>query len=231
MAADASAAQRAYDEIKRLILDGALPVRSRLDLEDLARRVGVSSMPVRLALNLLNAERLVRPGEHSGYEVALWPAAELAQLYEWRGALLTLVLPSTASAPELQRLARTQPYAQAVETVMRMLEGGANPNLRRSALNADERLRAARVAEARHSWRCSGRVRSAGDRDCPEDEAREHSDEVISTTPHSRRRGHTRAHRPEGAPAERCAAVNAYLIFMLISSVIVARPRILLLGE
>ncbi|MBL8544849.1 MAG: GntR family transcriptional regulator [Hyphomonadaceae bacterium] len=148
MAADASAAQRAYDEIKRLILDGALPVRSRLDLEDLARRVGVSSMPVRLALNLLNAERLVRPGEHSGYEVALWPAAELAQLYEWRGALLTLVLPSTASAPELQRLARTQPYAQAVENVMRMLEGGANPNLRRSALNADERLRAARVAEA-----------------------------------------------------------------------------------
>ena len=148
MAVDASAAQRAYDEIKRLILDGALPVRSRLDLEDLARRLGVSSMPVRLALNLLNAERLVRPGEHSGYEVALWPAAELAQLYEWRGALLTLVLPSTASAPELQRLARTQPYAQAVETVMRMLEGGANPNLRRSALNADERLRAARVAEA-----------------------------------------------------------------------------------
>lgn len=145
MAVDASAAQRAYDEIKRLILDGALPVRSRLDLEDLARRLGVSSMPVRLALNLLNAERLVRPGEHSGYEVALWPAAELAQLYEWRGALLTLVLPST---PELQRLARTQPYAQAVETVMRMLEGGANPNLRRSALNADERLRAARVAEA-----------------------------------------------------------------------------------
>lgn len=147
MAVDASAAQRAYDEIKRLILDGALPVRSRLDLEDLARRLGVSSMPVRLALNLLNAERLVRPGEHSGYEVALWPAAELAQLYEWRGALLTLVLPSTASAPELQRLARTQPYAQAVESVMRMLESGANPNLRRSALNADERLRAARVAE------------------------------------------------------------------------------------
>ena len=99
MAVDASAAQRAYDEIKRLILDGALPVRSRLDLEDLARRLGVSSMPVRLALNLLNAERLVRPGEHSGYEVALWPAAELAQLYEWRGALLTLCLLYTSPSP------------------------------------------------------------------------------------------------------------------------------------
>ncbi|MFN3463220.1 MAG: GntR family transcriptional regulator [Terricaulis sp.] len=148
MAVDASAAQRAYTEIKRLILDGALPVRSRLDLEDLARRLGVSSMPIRLALNLLTAERLVRPGEHSAYEVALWSAAELAQLYEWRGALLALVLPSTLSAPELQRLARTQPYAQAVESAMRMLEHGANPNLRRSALNADERLRAARVVEA-----------------------------------------------------------------------------------
>jgi len=148
MAVDASAAQRAYQELKRLILDGSLPARSRLDLEDLARRLGVSSMPIRLALNLLNWERLVRPGKHSAYEVALWSGAELAQLYEWRGALLTLVLPSTASALELQRSARTQMYAQAVESVMRLLEDNANPNLRRAALNADERLHAARMVEA-----------------------------------------------------------------------------------
>jgi DNA-binding GntR family transcriptional regulator len=148
MAADTTAAQRAYDEIKRLIIDGSLPARSRLDLEDLARRLGVSSMPIRLALNLLNWERLVRPGEHSAYEVALCSATELAQLYEWRGSLLTLVLPSTASATELQRLARTQPYTQAVGSVMRLLETGANANLKRAALNADERLHAARAVEA-----------------------------------------------------------------------------------
>ncbi|MEQ1493725.1 MAG: GntR family transcriptional regulator [Devosia sp.] len=142
-----SAAQRAYDEIKRLILDGSLPARSRLDLEDLARKLGVSSMPVRSALSLLTWERLVRPGEHSAYEVALWSAPELAQLYEWRGVLLTLVLPTAVSGPELERLARTQPYVQAVESVMRLLEDGANANLKRAALNADERLHVARVAE------------------------------------------------------------------------------------
>lgn len=105
-------------------------------------------MPIRLALSLLNAERLVRSGKHSAYEVALWSGIELGQLYEWRGALLTLVLPSTAPASELQRSARTQPYAQAVESVMRLLEEGANSNLARAALNADERLRAARMVEA-----------------------------------------------------------------------------------
>lgn len=147
MAADTSAARRAYDEIKQRILGGALPVRSRIDVEGLARSLGLSSMPVRQALSLLTWERLVRPGRHSAYEVALWSEAELAQLYEWRGALLTLALPISASGPELKRIARTQPYAEAVHVVMRMIETGANFELRRAALNADERLFASRKVE------------------------------------------------------------------------------------
>lgn len=148
MAPEASAAQRAYSEIKRMILEGVLPARARLDMEDLARMLGLSSMPVRLALSLLSAERLVRPGEHAAYEVALWSAHELAELYEWRGMLLNLALPSKAAGSELKRTARTQPYAQAVASVMRLLETEANANLKRAALNADERLHAARMIEA-----------------------------------------------------------------------------------
>jgi len=142
-----SAARRAYEEIKERVLDGRLPVRSRIDVEVLARDLGVSSMPVRQALGLLTWERLVRPGKRSAYEVALWSEMELAHLYEWRGALLMLVLPCNAAGSELMRIARTQPYAQAVASVMRRVEEGANSNLRRAAANADDRLHAARLAE------------------------------------------------------------------------------------
>lgn len=147
MPADNNAAQRAYEEIKRKILGGVLAVRARIDVEALARELGLSSMPVRQALGLLRWERLVRPGEHSAYEVALWSEHELAHLYEWRGALLTLALPTLASGPELKRIARTQPYAEAVHAVMRLIENGANLELCRAALNADERLFAARNIE------------------------------------------------------------------------------------
>jgi len=148
MAADTSAAQRAYDEIKRMILDGALGVRTRIDVEALAGELGLSSMPVRQALGLLRWERLVRPGRRSAYEVALWSEQELAHLYEWRGALLTLALPVLASGSDLKRVARTHPYAEAVHAVMRLIEERANAELRRAAINADERLFAARRVEA-----------------------------------------------------------------------------------
>lgn len=142
-----SAARRAYEEIKARVLDGRLAVRTRIDVEVLARDLGVSSMPVRQALGMLTWERLIRPGQHSAYEVALWSEIELAHLYEWRGALLGLALPSAASGPDLKRTARTQAYASAVYEVMRLIEADANFELRRAAINADERLWAARQVE------------------------------------------------------------------------------------
>lgn len=147
MAPETSAARRAYEKIKQQILDGTLPVRGRIDVEALARSLGLSSMPVRQALGQLTWERLVRPGRQSGYEVTLWSEVELAQLYEWRGALLVLALPVNAAVSELKRTARTQPYAQAVFNVMRMIDEQGNLELRRAATNADERLTAARMIE------------------------------------------------------------------------------------
>lgn len=142
-----TAARRAYEEIKRRILDGRLPVRSRIDVEIIAREQGISSMPVRQALSLLTWERLVRPGRHSAYEVALWSETELRDLYAWRGALLGFSLPIAASAIELKRIARTRPYPASVFEAMRVIEASANPELRRAAINADERLWVAREVE------------------------------------------------------------------------------------
>jgi DNA-binding FadR family transcriptional regulator len=147
MVSDASAVSRAYAAIKALIISGALPVRSRIDVEKLARELGISSMPVRQALTVLMWQRLVRPGQHAAYMVALWSAAELAELYAWRATLLTLTLPGAAAGSELMRIARTELYPQAFVRVMRLLESNANAELRLCAIDADERLQVARAAE------------------------------------------------------------------------------------
>ena len=147
MSAPVSAAERAYSEIKAMILSGALPVRARLDVERLARAVGLSSMPVRQALARLSWEGLVRAGATSGYSVALWSERELAELYQWRGHLFAMVALRKVSGPELVRIARTRPYAEAFADISRAIEEGANSELRRSAKIADERLHLARVVE------------------------------------------------------------------------------------
>jgi DNA-binding GntR family transcriptional regulator len=147
MAPETSAARRAYEEIKLSILEGRLPVRSRIDVQALARSLGLSSMPVRQALSLLTWERLVRTSQPPGYQVALWSEAELAELYGWRGALLLLAAPNAASGEELRRIARTQPYGQAAWNVMRAIELGTNGELQRAARSADERLHIARAVE------------------------------------------------------------------------------------
>lgn len=143
-----SALRRAYEGLKRLIRSDELPVRTRIDIQAVARTLRVSTMPVRQALSLLVAERLVRVSQQSGYEVALYTEAELADLYEWRGDLLGLCLPSLTAAQDLIAAAKFAPYPEAVEAVMQLLASGANGELRRASRSADERLFASRTVEA-----------------------------------------------------------------------------------
>lgn len=147
MAPETNAGRRAYEEIKQRILDGRLPVRTRVDVQALARTLAMSAMPVRQALGRLTWERLVCIVQPRAYQVALWSEAELAQLYAWRGALMLMAEPNSASARELRSIARTQPYSQSMWNVMRALEQGTNAELQRAAMSADERLYIARAAE------------------------------------------------------------------------------------
>lgn len=147
MAPDLSAAARVYAEIKHMILSGRLPVRTRIEIEPLARTLGVSSMPVRQALSQLAWERLVRAGAPSGYVVALWSEQELAALYKWRGQLLSMIGARAADVSELLGIVRAEPYPDAFARVMRVLEEGANNELRRAARSADDRLHLARAVE------------------------------------------------------------------------------------
>lgn len=146
MAPETRAGARAYQEIKRAILSGELRQRQRLDIDELAARWRVSATPVRHALAVLTAERLVTAHVSRGYRVAFWSEAELAALYEWRWQLAGLGLDSFQGLPAETSAAAT--HADAVAGLIGALTACANEEVRRAALAADERLTAAYRVES-----------------------------------------------------------------------------------
>ena len=71
-------------ELRRDILSGRMIPGSNLPQEDLAQRYGVSRIPVRDALNLLAAEKLVRIRPNRGACVIRFTRAELAEAFSLR---------------------------------------------------------------------------------------------------------------------------------------------------
>lgn len=65
----ASKKEAVYDAIRTAILQGDLPPGERLVIDTLARKLGVSAIPVREALQLLQADGLVDIKPHSGATV------------------------------------------------------------------------------------------------------------------------------------------------------------------
>ena len=63
-------AETVTDQLRTLILDGSLGIGVQLKQEALARRFGVSRIPVREALKRLEAEGLVAHTAHQGSVVA-----------------------------------------------------------------------------------------------------------------------------------------------------------------
>lgn len=74
-------------ELRRVILDGAVPPRTAIPLRDVAVLFGVSHIPVREALKTLVGEGLVTHEPHGGYEVAQLTARELREMYVVRDTL------------------------------------------------------------------------------------------------------------------------------------------------
>lgn len=141
MAADLGAGARAYQEIKRAILSGDLKLRQRLDIDDLAKRWRVSATPVRHALAVLTAERLVSTHPSRGYNVAFWTEAELAALYEWRWQLGRLAVETWR--PVVAAPSSGQAHLDAVIEALGRLAGGVNMEVGLAIAAADDRLRAA----------------------------------------------------------------------------------------
>ena len=93
------------------ILAGVFPAGSRLKILDLARRYGLSPLPVREALARLEGERLVELAAHRGAAVRSLSAKLVHDIYDVRGALEALMAGRAAerrTAAELRELAVLQ---------------------------------------------------------------------------------------------------------------------------
>ena len=85
--------------LRDMILSGELAPGSRLDQNDLARRFGVSLVPLREALARLQSSGLVRIVPHRGVFVESLSVEELLDIYQVREALEDLA--SRLAAPRL----------------------------------------------------------------------------------------------------------------------------------
>ncbi len=84
---DGHAPQRIVDELRRVILDGAVPPGTPVPVGEVAEIFGVSHIPVRESLKTLTGEGLVQHRPNSGYAVAQLTASELAEMYIVRETL------------------------------------------------------------------------------------------------------------------------------------------------
>jgi DNA-binding GntR family transcriptional regulator len=105
----ATGAARVVDEIRLMLRSRELVPGQQVRQESLANRLGVSRVPVREALQALEAEGVLRHEPNVGYSVARLNADELAQIYLMRRALETEVLRAlprltSAQLKELSRL-------------------------------------------------------------------------------------------------------------------------------
>lgn len=147
MAGDTRAGARAYGGIKKQVLAGELRVRERLDVNALAKDLRVSATPVRQALTLLVAERLVGVDRNRGFFVRLWSEAELKALYEWRAILALAAAPSSQGRIDSARERAPSGYPEAIAFLFKRLAAHASNEVRLASVNADERLWAARAVE------------------------------------------------------------------------------------
>jgi DNA-binding GntR family transcriptional regulator len=105
----AGAVATAVEGIRDLIRSRQLLPGEPIRQADMAKRLGMSRVPVREALGALQTEGIVRHSRHQGYFVAKFSADELKQIYLMRelleGALLrAMVWPSSERLAEIEAI-------------------------------------------------------------------------------------------------------------------------------
>lgn len=99
--------QRVHERLRNDILAGRIPPGGRLKIADLARRYGLSQMPVREALQQLQGEGLVILAPNRGASVRAMDAAFIRSIFDIREALegfLTRQAAAHATPPLIERL-------------------------------------------------------------------------------------------------------------------------------
>lgn len=105
---EASAAERAYREIRRAISSGRFAPGSRLREEELGAFIGLSRTPVRDALRRLEVEGFIELEPNRGARVTEWSGHDLEEIFQLRVPVETLAAELAATriaAADLDRLA------------------------------------------------------------------------------------------------------------------------------
>jgi DNA-binding GntR family transcriptional regulator len=192
-----TATSRAYDHVKRAILDRAYPGGALLSEGEIATEVGVSRTPVREALLRLETEGLVRLYPKRGALVLAVSPQEISDVLETRELVETFTAGRASLDPELiQRLtgflaamrehtAVTDPreFADADRRFHRTLVAAAGNEILTQLYDSlrDRQLRMARL--------------TAGDPTRTADAIREHGDILEAARSGDRRRLRTAIHR------------------------------------
>ncbi len=95
-----------YDALRSAIMRSELQPGQRLIIDDISRQLGVSQIPVREALQLLQSERLVTNVPHIGATVAPISPADLREVFLLMEGLERVALEAAMRAPDayLERL-------------------------------------------------------------------------------------------------------------------------------
>lgn len=100
-----------YEALRERILDGAYAPGERLNMDAIAKELGVSKIPVREAIGRLEAQRLVETRQHAGPIVAALHPAEIRAVYLVRervDALVAELAAQNATAVDFGELERLQ---------------------------------------------------------------------------------------------------------------------------
>lgn len=110
-----------YQTLRSAIMHGELAPGERLRTEDIAQRLGVSLIPVREALQLLQSERLVESTPHVGARVARISHASIIEVFT---VMEGLELVATRTAAERMTPAHAQELASLLAAMDAALASG-----------------------------------------------------------------------------------------------------------
>jgi DNA-binding GntR family transcriptional regulator len=116
-----SAQEAAHAKLREMIFSGALRAGQALRQEEIARRLGLSRLPVREALNRLTTEGLVELKPRRGFYVVSLKSDEIEDIFEIRAML-------EARAGELATERRTTEDADAVDHLVELLDAAVGSN-------------------------------------------------------------------------------------------------------
>jgi DNA-binding GntR family transcriptional regulator len=131
------ARRRAFDELRRRLIEGQWPPATVLQEQDLADELELSKTPVREALQTLSVRHLVRPVPRLGYVVSSIELEDLAEVFGFRALLESELVATAASRGAVLKPAAAESAEGAMWQVewnfhSQLAQAGGGPRIRRT---------------------------------------------------------------------------------------------------